>query len=81
METQHEYEEREADDERREDMHETQRRVLPRNRTARKMDEIIADARCECSDRDDFASRTACLVAYLAKQIEILERKQDGKDS
>ncbi len=80
METQHEWEEREAADERREDMHEKQRRFLPRDKAVRTTEEILADARESCSDFDGL-DHLHCMVGDLAKQIEILERdRQDDTE-
>ena len=46
----------------------------------RTSDEILAEARTSCSDFGG-VDQLHCMVGYLAKQIEILEREQDGKDS
>ena len=79
METPHRYEEREAEELRREEMAERKRRFEPPPRaTARTTDEIIAEARIECSVMGDEEATVTCMLGYLAKQIEILERELDA---
>ena len=80
METPHENEEREAEELRRE---ERQRQIdkvvpLPPRATSRTTDEIIAEARIECSVMGDEEATVTCMLGYLAKQIEILERELDA---
>ena len=74
MKTPHQYEEREAEELRREELAEYKRRFLPPRTT----DQIVAEARKACSDMDDEESTVTCMLGYLAKEIEILESGMDN---
>jgi hypothetical protein len=80
METPHEYEEREAEEERRDGRQRQIDKVVPpprattRTTDEQSIDEILAEARESCSDMDDEESTVTCMLGYLARQIQIIER-------
>ena len=76
METPHEYEEREAEEERHEERHRQIDKVVPKA-TGRTVGEIIEEAKNKCTlSSPDGIVLSACMIGFLAKQIEILERSR-----
>ena len=76
-ETPHQYEEREAWEDRRDKMDEKRRRFLPQKEIIpRTSIEILADARRACSEDAEPLQVRFVMCGYLARQIEILERER-----